>query len=126
MRVQLALTVVNTDFWQADRCSQTDRSTWRNSLIKQVWVGENREDLSGTRLENRHSAAWKPTGFAGSPHGGRSRKVLWQARTAVMWTVVPIHLTQHGSAVPRLPTCPIYRRRRGVGPDCGCGTPGAG
>src|SRR5215212_4430277 len=30
--------------------------------------------LCGTRVENRHDAAQKPSGFAGSPHGARSRK----------------------------------------------------
>ena len=37
---------------------------------------ELKEFLSGTPVENRHGAAWKPYGFAGSPHGVRSRKVL--------------------------------------------------
>ena len=39
-----------------------------------------REFLSGTRVEKRDSAAQRPTGFAGSPHGVRSRKVLLDMR----------------------------------------------
>lgn len=35
---------------------------------------KNGDVLNGTRLVKRDSAAQKPTGFAGSPHGVRSRE----------------------------------------------------
>ena len=53
--------------------------TGQNGMT-QIHIAGIRGFLNGTLVEKRHSAAQRPTGFAGSPHGVRSRKVLLDMR----------------------------------------------
>lgn len=110
MRVQLVSTVVKHELEQADRCSQIDPSDWNLSPGQRREVVENRDYLRGTRVEKKGSAAQKSTGFAGSPHGVRSRK-FYERRGSSETPALdgPRNLTQHGSLLGGAATCPNYR-----------------